>query len=516
MTKTIAAGSRVLVVDDTESTRYVLSTWLRRAGHDVVEARTGAEGLSIVNTQPIDLIVLDVNLPDMTGFAVCELIKADEFLTTMPVLHVSATSVQAEARSEGLRRGADAFLTQPVEPEVLIATVGALLRAASAHRTAVGLAHLLRRLNEATLAINQGLTLEQLAVTIAREASALFETPAFLAIALEEQALSSRAVPGGRVQLEARDATDVDAICRAVAMHLPIPDEAFTSNRYMSATIDEAGGQRGVLLIERPEVALAEADIVLVQYARAASTAIKNVRTFDIERRIALALQENLLPDAVSNVVGVDVVARYRASAEHAEVGGDFYEVFPLVDDRVGIAIGDVVGHSLEAAMVMAQLRTGIRAYLLEGHGPAATLERLNRLLLQFHSDSTATVCCAIYDRRTGTCELANAGHLSPLLRSAHSVRALPNGGTLLGVEAVGTTSYTFDFAGDDVLLLFTDGLIERRGESIDVGLERLTKVLLRHDVRDLDDLCDRVLQQVGPESILDDIALVAIRPAQQ
>ena len=173
---------------------------------------------------------------------------------------------------------------------------------------------------------------------------------------------------------------------------------------------------------------------------------------YDIERTTALALQQNLLLDALTTIDRFAVAVRYRASTENAEVGSDFYELFSLGGEKIAFAVGDVVGHSLEAAMVMAQLRTGIRCYLLDGHGPVATLERLNRLLLQFHHDWTATVCCAIYDRATGHCEIANADHLPPLLRSGCDVAFLPIGGPLLGFDAQSVASHTFTLDPGNVL----------------------------------------------------------------
>jgi serine phosphatase RsbU (regulator of sigma subunit)/DNA-binding response OmpR family regulator len=514
-----ASTGRVLVVDDSESTRYVLATWLRRAGHEVVEATTGAEGLAVAAVQPVDLVVLDVNLPDMTGYAVCEQLKTNPRTALVPVLHVSATATQPTDRSEGLRRGADGYLVEPVEREELIATVQALLRGAAAHRTAVRLAQRLRRLNDATLAVNEANSVEQLVATIAREAALLFESGATVAVVADDRAMSAYSAAGARPGVEPCGADAVDAVLAAVGAATWVPAAALdglvadsASGWYLAAPLGGVGGQRGVLLVDQLQSAADESEVVLTQYARAASTALKNVRTYDIERRIALALQRNLLPDAAPSIRGIDVAVRYEASAAHAEVGGDFYEIFMLGDDRVALAVGDVVGHSLEAAMIMAQLRTAIRSYLLEGHGPAATLERLNGLLCRFHPEATATACCAIYDRRSGRCELANAGHLPPLVADGAGVRFLPLGGPLLGVDAPPTAAHAFSLGSTDVLLLYTDGLVERRGEPIDVGLNRLVAAV-RAGTGDLDELCDRVLRDVGPASILDDIALVAIRP---
>ena len=117
----------ILVVDDTLASRYITSSWLQRSGHQVIEASTGAEALRTLATRAVDLVILDVGLPDMSGFEVCERIKADPG-PPRPVIHLSATSVRGADRAQGLTRGADAYLVEPVEPDELLATVASVLR----------------------------------------------------------------------------------------------------------------------------------------------------------------------------------------------------------------------------------------------------------------------------------------------------------------------------------------------------------------------------------------------------
>ena len=118
----------ILVCDDTDAKRYVISSWLRRAGYQVVEAATGNEALDLVAGGSLDLAVLDVHLPDMNGFEVCRAIKQGPRTAAMPVLHISAIAVDPEQRSAGLDYGADAYLVDPIEPLELLSTVRALLR----------------------------------------------------------------------------------------------------------------------------------------------------------------------------------------------------------------------------------------------------------------------------------------------------------------------------------------------------------------------------------------------------
>ncbi|HET9096920.1 MAG TPA: SpoIIE family protein phosphatase [Candidatus Baltobacteraceae bacterium] len=517
------AHARILLVEDSDSNRYVVSTWLRRAGYDVLEAATGAEGLRLISQFPVDLAILDINLPDMTGYSICEQIKSDMRTHDVPVLHVSSTATQASDRSEGLRRGAEGYLVEPVEPEVLLATVEALLRGAAAQRQAARLALRLRQLNESTLALSEAGDLDDLFDVIARQAAILFESPALSVVAFDGSGRVTLARPHGELQTRPCALVTVAAVQRLAAWQMRLEPGVLDGlietpadcAHYLATVMDDGENHYGTLLIEmQNERQAAPEDVALLsQYARAASTALRNLNSYDIERRIALTLQRNLLPDAAPAIAGLDIAASYAASETHAEVGGDFYEIFALGDDRVVVAIGDVVGHSLEAAAVMAQLRTGIRCYALEGHAPAAILERLNKLLFKFHSEVTATACCLIYDRLTGHCEIANAGHLPPLHASAASsaLSFVPLGGTLLGVEPFHVPVRRITLAQDDLLVLFTDGLVERSGEPIDVGLARLAAALGdRSGPADL--LCERLLKHVAPADLVDDIAIIALR----
>lgn len=513
--------ARILVVDDKASNRYVLSTWLRRAGYDTIEAATGEEALATVAAEPVDLVVLDVNLPDMSGYLVCERIKSNA-TTATPVLHVSATAIESADRSEGLRRGAEAYLVEPVEREELLATVESLLRAVSAQRTAVRVAWRLGQLNEATDAMNKALTLEALVGSIVREARALFGAPALAAVVVDERALLATDDGGPEPRVGQIGAERVDTLRRAAgengrvdAALLSELDPRARAHAYFAVPLDGPGLYRGALFVGVADdgalpVPDREIEVVLDQYARSARTALQNMRAYSIEHDIALTLQRSLLPGDLPQLDGLEIAVRYEASTRHAEVGGDFYEVFAL-DGHVAIAIGDVVGHSLEAAAVMAQLRNGIRSYALEGHDPMGILRRLNRLLLKFHPGVTATVCYALYDRRSGHCRMSNAGHLPALVVAPGGSYYLPTGGPLLGVDTDVAREHEFTLEPGSVLVLYTDGLIERRGEPIDAGLDRLASVI-GSATGDLDVLCDRLLREAGPLTLDDDIALLAVR----
>jgi DNA-binding response OmpR family regulator len=141
------APATILVVDDTAASRCISSSWLRRSGHRVIEAATGSEALAALVATEVDLVVLDVGLSDMSGFDICERIKSNPALA-QPVIHLSATTIRGADRAQGLIRGADAYLTAPVEPDELLATVTSLLRYYRARAAAERLADLLTRLTK--------------------------------------------------------------------------------------------------------------------------------------------------------------------------------------------------------------------------------------------------------------------------------------------------------------------------------------------------------------------------------
>ncbi|HEY8546887.1 MAG TPA: fused response regulator/phosphatase [Acidimicrobiales bacterium] len=541
----------VLVVDDVAAHRAVVGAWLRQAGYEVVEAATGAAALDAVESRRVDLVTLDVILPDMSGMEVCERIKGAERTAALPILHLSGTAVAPADRNEGLRRGADAYLVEPVESDELLATVNALLRYSAARRRAVRLAGYLRRLHTVNLAISAATTAEVLVAAVADGLAAIFEAPAAAALTVGRRSLVGAAAPGrGAVPVPCEPTRPLDVAAAVTANQLGadlfaevladvLPDGAAVPGARAGAgagvddtsgdqpgtaggpagatVVDRAGAVLGAVLVARsgvPDEERDEVEVLLDQLAHAVAIAAENLRAYQLEQRISLTLQRSLLPTRASTPAGVDVAFRYEAAADHTEVGGDFYELFELDGDRVLAAVGDVVGHSLQAAIVMAQLRNGLRAYALEGHEPAAILERLDKLLRRFHPTITATVCLALIDRRQRRVTVANAGHIAPLHLGSHGVAFVEPHGPLLGMGFRAPPPVTVDLGPGDTLLFVTDGLLERRDEIIDTGLDRLVEVATRWR-GDLDDLCDRLLRDVGPgEAAADDIALLALRLA--
>ncbi|MHA6764313.1 SpoIIE family protein phosphatase [Streptacidiphilus sp. PAMC 29251] len=205
---------------------------------------------------------------------------------------------------------------------------------------------------------------------------------------------------------------------------------------------------------------------------------LSRARLYDTEHQWAAELQRAMLPRRLPAVPGHSTAVRYLPGTTGMAVGGDWYDLLQLPDGRVGLVVGDVQGHSVEASAVMGQLRIALRAYAAEGHSPGEVLSRTGRLLAELDTDLFATCCYLSLDPATGAVSAARAGHPQPARIHAGQRTAveldLP-GGPPLGVDpaALYPESETVLAAGE-ALLLYTDGLIETRDEDIGTSLERL------------------------------------------
>jgi serine phosphatase RsbU (regulator of sigma subunit) len=192
-------------------------------------------------------------------------------------------------------------------------------------------------------------------------------------------------------------------------------------------------------------------------------------------------------------------------------VGGDFYEL-TMIDGCLLVAIGDVAGHSLHAATVMAELRHAVRAYAVEGHPPGTVLELVNRLMRTVLPSESATICLLTLEPATGRIRMASAGHLPPLLQVDGKVSFLEHRAPLLGIRAPRPDDLEFVLPPGGTLVLYTDGLIERRDADIDVGLAALAACAAEVEPS-LDAFCQRLLVRLADaDDQDDDIAVVALR----
>jgi PAS domain S-box-containing protein len=257
----------------------------------------------------------------------------------------------------------------------------------------------------------------------------------------------------------------------------------------------------------------ADEESLLILMADRAGLAIANARAYERELGTVEMLQRSLLPETLPELESVLVAARYLPGG--AEVGGDWYDAIQLGDGRLGVAMGDVVGHGLGAAALMGQLRHATRAYALEGHPPGAVLDRLDRLMRTLDGGQMATLLYLVVEPDRSSVRLASAGHVPPLLvgRDGRAAFLDTAPDPPLGVFAISSHSeIEVPLEPGATLILYTDGLVEQRGASIDEGLEAL-RAAAADPSEDPEALCDHLMAvMLDVHAPDDDIALLALR----
>ncbi|MFF6953244.1 SpoIIE family protein phosphatase [Streptomyces iakyrus] len=260
-------------------------------------------------------------------------------------------------------------------------------------------------------------------------------------------------------------------------------------------------------------------DLPLIEdIARRAGLALDNARLYQRQRKVAETMQNHLLPQ-MPGVSGLQMTVRYLPAPDASQVGGDWYDAFPLSDASTALAIGDVVGHDLEAAAGMAQVRNMLRAYAWSQHEPPSRIvERLDEAIQHITDVTMATTIFArVEPAEDGHWQLSwtNAGHPPPLLISHDGLaRYLTEGhGILLGTQT-GTRrpDATAQLPPGSTLVLYTDGLVEAPRRTLDEGLERLRQHAAALAHRPLASFTDQLLRRVRPSGNDDDVALLAVR----
>lgn len=535
MTSPLSAGvepGAVLLVDDNETNRYIIGTWLRRAGFEILEAEDGASALELLGrAEPRpEIALVDVGLPDMTGFELCERIKGMPGARAVPVVHISATSIAVADRAQGLHRGADAYLVESVDADELLATVGAVLRYSRARRSAERLAEQLGLLNRATADLYQAADAEQLFAAAVAGAGAVFSAgPVSVLGTAPGGALSaSRPDRDAPATLRAVKSDLLDALVRrariqgAVAGLSVVPAREWRALAPAQDALAEAGdvvlvavraknGRVAVCLaVSAADASITDERDLLIQLVQACALSLESLRTHAEEHALALTLQSSFLPDQLPEVPGTTLAVRYVPASAEAEIGGDFYEALPTPDGLL-LAIGDVVGHSLEAALIMGEVRHALRAYAVEGHAPEAILQLLDTMLRTLRKEvTTVTLCLVLVEPGGRRLRIANAGHIPPLLIDPdRSFRYPQEHGTLLGLGGATYCSAWVDTVPGTRIILLTDGLVELRQVPLAETLDTFAAAACAGP-DDLEQLCDRLIEQFGEDKD-DDIALLAV-----
>jgi PAS domain S-box-containing protein len=247
--------------------------------------------------------------------------------------------------------------------------------------------------------------------------------------------------------------------------------------------------------------------------ARRAALAIDNSLLFTREHEAAVILQRSLLPESLPEVEGLRFAVRYEPAAPGLEVGGDWYEVVECADGSVGLTIGDVAGRGIRAASIMGRMRPAFRGLVAEGHPPAEAVDRLDRLIRGGDEPEMTTVFHLRYDPRSGSAQYVRAGHPPALLRLPEGEVVELAGGAAPPVGVLDDITFAAESAEippDSLLLLYTDGLIERRGEDLASALGRLKRVL--GEAPPEPGAClDRLAREYEAEQVPDDVAMLAM-----
>ena len=519
LAETVAADAdrpRVLVVDDNADMRHYMAGLLA-AEYEVQTASDGVEALRAAFRRPPDLVVTDVMMPHLDGFGLMRALNDDPRTVGVPVLMVSARGGE-DGTIEGLEAGADDYLVKPFSARELMARVKVNLELDRVRRTRRVLEHSQTLLDQAQRLAKVGSWEADL------DADVLLASPELQRIL-------------GRTQ-EQIDALGLDQLMRQV-VH---PDDiALVMNTlrgkdsdggvvdeqiitYEARLSDGLGGWR--LAHVRAEVVIDDGsgrrllrgslqDVTEqrdAELALAASTAREEASAR--EHAIADELQRSLLPERTFELEHLDVATYYRAGVEGTQVGGDWYDIIDMGAGRTALVVGDVMGRGVRAAAVMGQLRSAVRAFAKMGVRPAEVLEHLDSMVQDLGPDQIVTCVYAVFDSTDQTLTLANAGHLPPLLvvPGQPSERLGGSAAPPLGTGVYGIEALTVRLQPEAIVTFYTDGLVERRGRDLDVGIDAVARELERLRDVPLDELPERLVAAGMPEGPDDDFALLLAR----
>jgi PAS domain S-box-containing protein len=288
------------------------------------------------------------------------------------------------------------------------------------------------------------------------------------------------------------------------------------SRSALAAPLLDAQRPLGVMVLGRgdgrPRFAAADAEVV-EEIARRVAVGLANADTFAREHAIAETLQRSILPDTLPRIPGLDLAVRYLPATEGANVGGDWYDAFPLQGNEIALVTGDVAGHSIGSASVMGQVRSMLRAYAIDNPDPGRVLRRTNAALARLLPDALASVVYVVLDLDTGELSYANAGHPPPVLVAVGRAEYLDDtSGTMLGASADTTFSTgRRRLAPGTGLLCYTDGLIEDRHRDITRGLHLLAETLRLSAPSSAGRMCATAADSLlGAAHRADDVCLLA------
>jgi signal transduction histidine kinase/DNA-binding response OmpR family regulator/serine phosphatase RsbU (regulator of sigma subunit) len=549
------SGPLVLIADDNADMRTHLDRVLS-AHWETVLVADGESALAATRELRPDAVVTDVMMPGIDGFGLVAAIRADPALAATPILMLSARA-GTEAVDEGYAGGADDYLPKPFRSQELIDRVRSRLSAVARERDRQD-REARQRLTSDLVHLDSAL---QATDSVAGILDALMASPFGLgdATAVTIGVLDTehhiRFEYAGDLTGELRDRYHVAALDSPVVgaevvrtgEPMVINDTFELPPRYQHAVQDTADSVRacvahplrdhsgrvvGVLALLWPaprEFEAAELE-TFGRLAELTQSALDRARVMAREHRIAVDFQEHLL-DLDHGSTAAVVAAVYQPAGEAMRVGGDWYSVTPLDrGGRVAISVGDVVGHGLAAAIVMSRLRAAVAASALTADEPAAVLGALDRYAASVAGARCATVAYAVIDTEPGTgaatVSYSCAGHPYPLLvlpdgravfleSGRRPPVAVRDNDTRDAAAQSPDATASAELPPGSLILLYTDGLFERAGETLDAGFARLKSAVAACAGLPVESVCTEVLSRMTPPAgYRDDVVVLALRPS--
>ena len=542
----------VLIADDNADMRAHIDRVLSAHWRTVLVADGVAALRAAYELRP-DAIVTDVMMPRLDGFDFVAAIRRDAELAATPIVMLSARAGD-EAVSEGYAGGADDYLPKPFRSRELIERVAARLSAAGRERAGQQLREAELRHTSATAQLVAAL---QAADSVAGIADALLASgvgsggAAIVVIGLlDVEENNVRFEYAGPVPAEFRDRYHVATLDTPLVpidviktgQRMVITDTLALAPRYGHVVHETAHNVRSCvsqplrdhdgnvigslgLLWPIPQDFDASELEMFARTAEITQSAVSRVRNAQREHRIAVDFQEHLL-DLDRGSPAAVVAAVYQPGSEAMRVGGDWYLVAPLEQPgQIAVSVGDVVGHGLPAAIVMSRLRAAVSATALTGADPGAVLSALDRYAAAIPGARCATVSYVVIDTGqpatadgTSSITYSCAGHPYPLLVTPDQTPIFLQAGRRPPVAAweshLKTNTAEHDLPAGSMLLLYTDGLIERPGETLDEGFARLQAAAAYRAELSVGEFCDELLERMAPPGgYTDDVVLLAVRP---
>jgi signal transduction histidine kinase/serine phosphatase RsbU (regulator of sigma subunit)/DNA-binding NarL/FixJ family response regulator len=539
----------VLVADDNADMRAHLERVLSPRWRTVLVA-DGQEGIETARKLRPDAVVTDVMMPRLDGFEFTAAIRADPRLAATPVLMLSARA-GAEAISEGYSGGADDYLPKPFTSKDLIDRVAARLSAVARERAN-------RRSSDAQARVALDFAQLEAALQSANSGAAIADAlqdcsfdsgdaPVICLGVLDSDGKNIRFEYGYPVPPEIRDRYHVASMDTPIVpvdvirtgQPMIITDTLSLSPRYghvVNETVEVVRscisqplrgmdgrviGSLGMLWPTPREFDPAELDWA-ARIAKMTQSALDDIRNVQREHQIAVDFQDHLL-DLDRGSTAAVVAAVYQPGGEAMRVGGDWYLVVPLEEaGQVAISVGDVVGHGLPAAIAMSRLRAAVAATALTDADPGGLLATLDRYAATVPGARCATVSYAVIDTESADgparVSYSCAGHPYPLLVPPDQPATFLSDGRRPPVAAwespLKQNTAVAEMPAGSVILLYSDGLIERPGETLDEGFLRLQGAAGYRADLPVGDLCAELLERMAPPAgYTDDVVLLALRP---